>query len=123
MRNATYTAKYTPLGPLASFLQVWGFFGGFPLSPISNRNMFNVRQLYSGYSGTPSTASPRRSSVKSDNSWDDFYALRVSNLRLAWCYISNTLLWIVILAVFVSLSYGNDYSGLDYLFPLNVSSR
>ena len=123
MRNATYTAKYTPLGPLASFLQFWGFFGGFPLSPISNRNMFNVRQLYSGYSGTPSTASPRRSSVKSDNSWDDFYALRVSNLRLAWCYISNTLLWIIILAVFVSLSYGNDYSGLDYLFPLNVSSR
>ena len=114
MESEEFQEKYSPLRPMSFFFKVMGIFGGFPLAPVSNGNIYHGRRY---------KRANRRKSIDDNNSWDNFYAFEVSNLRLIWCYILNTLFWVFILAVFFAISYGNDYSGLDYLFPLNVSSR
>ena len=122
MDAVLFKERYTPLSPMSGFFQGMGIFGGFPLTPISSSKIYAESPISSPYTEGNPTGSSRRSG-KEDHSWKDFYALEVSTTKFAWCYAINTLLWIVILAIFFAISYGNDYSGLDYLFPLNVSSR
>ena len=122
MDGVLFKERYTPLSPMSGFFQGMGIFGGFPLIPISSSKMYNERQISSPYNERNLTGSSRRSD-KEDHSWENFYALEASTTKFMWCYVINTLLWIVILAIFFAISYGNDHSGLEYLFPLNVSSR
>ena len=122
MDGGLFKQRYTPLSPMSGFFQVMGIFGGFPLTPISSSKIYNESPISSSYTERHPTGSSRKND-KDDNSWKDFYALEVSTSKFAWCYVINTLLWIVILAIFFAICYGHDYSGLEYLFPLNVSSR
>ena len=118
MENLKNSGRYTPFRPMTSFLQVFGILGGFPLTPVSDND---ERLHYSSKSHSLRSAAKKK--FEHENSWDDFFAFEVKSLKLAWCYISSSLLWILTLALFFSISYGYDYSGLDYLFPLNVTSR
>ena len=118
MENLQTNGRYTPFSPMTSFLQVLGIFGGFPLTPVSD----NDDRLHNSFRSR-SLRSAARKKFEHSNSWDDFFAFEVKKLKLVWCFISNSLLWILTLALFFSVSYGYDYSGLDYLFPLNVTSR
>ena len=121
MDGILFKERYTPLSPMSGFFQGMGIFGGFPLTPISSRKIYNESPISSSYAERNLTG-PRKND-EDDNSWKDFYALKVSTTKFVWCYSINTLLWIVTLAIFFAISYGNDHSGLEYLFPLNVSSR
>jgi hypothetical protein len=123
MKGEELQEKYSPLRPMSFFFKVMGIFGGFPLSPVSNSNFYHETEMVNSYNGRRYKGSKERKSIDDHSSWDNFYAFELSNFRLAWCYISNTLFWVFILAIFFAISYGNEYSGLDYLFPLNVSSR
>ena len=118
MEYSRNNRRYTPFSPMTSFLQVMGIFGGFALTPVSD-----VDEIFYNSARSRSFGSAARKKFEHANSWDDFYAFELKTLKLAWCYISNSLLWILTLALFFSISYGYDYSGLDYLFPLNVTSR
>ena len=121
MDGVLFKERYTPLSPMSGFFQGMGIFGGFPLTPISSSKIYAESPISSPYSERNLSGS--RKNDEDDHSWKDFYALEVSTTKFAWCYAINTLLWIVILAIFFAISYGNDHSGLEYLFPLNVSSR
>ena len=123
MANVTYKEKFTPLSPMSAFLRVLSIFGGFPLTPVSDGNLYNERKLSSDYNGRRSPTSSSRNLIDDNNSWDNIYAFEVLTLRLIWCVISNALPWVLLLTTFFIISYGNDYSGIEYLFPLNVSSR
>ena len=123
MKGEEFEEKYSPLRPMSFFFKVMCIFGGFPLAPVSNDNFYHETQIVNSYNNRRYKGSKRRKSIDDNNSWDNFYAFEVSSLRLAWCYILNTLFWVLILAIFFGISYGNNYSGLDYLFPLNASSR
>ena len=118
MDNVQNNERYTPFSPMTSFLQVIGIFGCFPLTPVSeNDERLEHRSRHRSF------GSAARRKFEHENSWDDFFAFEVKNLKLVWCYVANTLVWILTLALFFSISYGYDYSGLDYLFPLNVTTR
>ena len=49
MANVTYKEKYTPLSPMSGFLRVFSIFGGFPLTPVSDGNLYNERKLANNY--------------------------------------------------------------------------
>ena len=120
MASVTSKEKYTPFSPMLSFLRVLSIFGGFPLTPLSYGNLFNDTRLSNVYDDRHST---RASRIDEKDPWDNFYAFEVQNLKLAWCYIWNTFLWLFLLLIFLAISYGNEYSGAEFLFPLNVTSR
>ena len=108
---------------METFLQAMGIFGGFPLEPVSDLNVYKENKMFNSDNGRGLTAADRRKIVSHNSSWNNVYGFEVSLLRIAWCCILNTIVWILILAIFFAVSYGNNYSGFEYLFPLNVSSR
>ena len=125
MAYGTYKATLSPISPMLTFLRVLGICGGFPMTSLPSRILHDgnrfVNNDQDGYS--TSFSKSNLTYYVAEASWESSHTFEVRTSRLIWCYLANTLIWIIPLAIFLAISYGCEFSGIDYLFPLNASLR
>ena len=125
MVYGTYKATLSPISPMLTFLRVLGISGGFPMTPLASRILYDGSKFVSDENDRYSSSFSNSKSTYyvAETSWDSYHTFEIRTPRLIWCYLVNTLIWIIPLVIFLAISYGCEFSGIDYLFPLNASLR
>ena len=125
MAYGTYKATLSPLSPMLTFLRVLGISGGFPMAPLSSKILYDGNTFVSDDKdgSTASFSGSNLTYYAAETSWRNYQIFEIRTPRLIWCNLANTLIWIIPLAIFLAISYGYEFSGTDYLFPLNATLR